>query len=171
LLNSKELNILELIHESYPHRLRPARTGLHLAGWRSRASPENVVPKQELGNEEKLEVIMDVKSLGRHVLNIRIIPFRDSKFNRKIVFKNLEQLLNSLGYNILSSECREAGKGTPLATRVTSSCPDLELNLPISIQIKNHKDSHFNNKIILVDLDESLKRQRIAIDACQTCEA
>lgn len=111
-----------------------------------------------------------VGNLGSHVIEVSFVPFNDGRFNCKIVFTNLEEVLKDLGYEVQRAETRQSGQGTPLATRVLSGSRSQQFAIPVTIRIAHHQDRHFNRKVVFVDLEETLRRNRITVDVCETRE-
>jgi hypothetical protein len=83
-------------------------------------------------------------NLELHILEVNLITFSDSRFNCKIVFKNLVEVLQDLGYEVQRAETRQNGRGTPLAVRVLSGSRQAQIAIPVTIRIAHHQDRHFN---------------------------
>jgi len=64
---------------------------------------------------------MSIKSVDLGMVNVQvklIAVVGKSGFNAKLSFNGLEPILEKQGYQILSSETRTKGSGSPLATRI-----------------------------------------------------
>lgn len=110
-----------------------------------------------------------VKNLDRVNLKIRLVPYRDSYCNAKLVFENLEEILGSAGLKIVRAETRESGRGSCPALRIRTSSPKkVLLELPVRLDLKTHDDGQYGHKLILHNLESGLRENGVVIGLCST---
>ncbi len=113
--------------------------------------------------------------MKHNLLRTKIVFTQGKQYCSKIVFDNLEQRINDLGYRVRRAEARESGQGTALATRSmirSAPCSDIDngWDLPVAVQLIPHQNRHYNTKIVLVGLQESLAVQGVEVESCETRE-
>jgi hypothetical protein len=122
------------------------------------------------GVEEIVEELM-ASTLGATKLHLRSVNHRDSYFNCKLVFLDLEPVLASKGYRIERAETRQHGRGTPPALRVkTNGSQKLDVEATVKIRLMENDDQYFKHKLVFDDLEETLKKYGFLIAWCSTRE-
>lgn len=110
-------------------------------------------------------------TLGISKLHLRTVNYRDSYFNCKLVFLDLEPILASKGYRIERTETRQHGRGTPPALRVkTNSSQNINVEATVKIRLMNNDDQYFKHRLVFDDLEETLKEYGLLIARCSTRE-
>ena len=110
--------------------------------------------------------------LLRELLKLRLATYSDTYCNRKLVFENLENILQKNGYRVNSAETRESGRGTALALRIKTKAQagkTLEVSTNLSV-VENH-DGYFTHRIIFRNLEEKLETEGVVIELCSTRES
>lgn len=102
-------------------------------------------------------------------IRVKIIPYKDSRFNSKVVLLNLEEILNERGITVRGVETRESGRGTPIATRATIEGLSLDsVQFQSTIEVIVYQDSHFTHKVIIGGLENTLEEKGCHIIAYET---
>jgi hypothetical protein len=106
------------------------------------------------------------------LLKISLAEYSDTYCNRKLVFENLEGILQRRGYRVASAETRERGRGTALALRIkTKSQAGKKLEISTSLSVVKNSDDYFTHRIIFRNLEENLQAKGILIELCSTRES
>lgn len=108
-------------------------------------------------------------NFGTLSLKVFTVKHDDTHFNCKIVISNLEEIIKVQGLEIKRVETRESGRGTPIALRVlTKHFKSINTNIDSVIEVIDNYDSHFNKKIVFLDLENGLRKEGLHVQACET---
>src|ERR1700704_5364749 len=106
------------------------------------------------------------------LFEIRLAEYSDTYCNRKLVFENLEDVLQKKGYRVAPAETRERGRGTVLALRIkTKSQAGKKLAISTNLSVVKNSDEYFTYRIIFRNLEENLEAEGILIKLCSTRES
>jgi hypothetical protein len=106
------------------------------------------------------------------VLKVRLATYSDTYCNRKLVFENLETILQKRGHRVISAETRECGRGTALALRIkTKSQAGRKLEISTNLSVVENDDDYFTHRIVFRNLEDRLEAEGILIELCSTRES
>jgi hypothetical protein len=107
----------------------------------------------------------------RVTLHLCTIDHQDVYFDRKLVFLNLESVLETFGYRVKSVETRQGGRGTPPALRIKTTYSrrlDVETDVKLRVVTCDHG---FEHKLVFDGLEENLKAKGFVISWTSTRES
>jgi hypothetical protein len=110
-------------------------------------------------------------NFGRVTLRLHLVEYTDTYCNGKLVFADIEGLLEGAGLRLRSVESREHGRGSFPALRVrTSARKPQRFDAETELSIIERKSGNYTHKILFDGLELELARKGVHVDLVSTRE-